>query len=373
MRYSFRDYHLITFLTGYSSHNEPLDLALRNYFKKNKALGSKDRCLLAEEAFGLVRWKGLLEALVPAGGWPEKISLFRQAPWKTLWKNLPPHQASSLPAELYSHLCQDYGADFAKSLALASNERAPTFLRVNTLKCSRDELLARWRGKVRASPTETSFDGIILEERLAFYTLEEYRQGLFEAQDEGSQLIAALVQAQPGDHVMDFCAGAGGKALALAPRLQGRGEIILSDIRSGPLLEAKRRLRRAGVQNAQIMPQGHRHLSRWHGRMDWVLIDAPCTGTGTLRRNPDMKWRFTSELLRHYVELQRSVFLQAYAFLKPTGKIVYTTCSILKEENERQIDFFQEFFNLKLSSEPFQSFPQPNKMDGFFGAVLVKK
>jgi 16S rRNA C967 or C1407 C5-methylase (RsmB/RsmF family) len=196
---------------------------------------------------------------------------------------------------------------------------------------------------------------------------------LFEVQDEASQLIADLVAAVPGDHVLDFCAGSGGKSLAIAPRMGCKGQLYLHDVRPAVLREAKKRLYRAGIQNAQILPHDASHKRSLKEVMDWVLVDAPCTGTGTLRRNPDMKWKFEESTLNRLIDEQRSIFREALNFVKPKGKIVYATCSVLPMENEWQAEFFEQNFGLKRLEPSFSSSPKKGGMDGFFGVVFTKK
>jgi 16S rRNA (cytosine967-C5)-methyltransferase len=370
--YSFRDYHLLQLLTAYYSDNKPIDVAICHYFRNNKALGSKDRAALAEAAYGLVRWQGLLEALAPHASWLERLELFHTQPW--LQKlDLPAHQRVSFPPSLYDLLCASYGTEKAEQLCLICNEAAPTYVRVNTLKCSRDELLARWQDKYDVAATSHSSDGIVFFQKIHFYSLPEFQEGLFEIQDEASQLVAQLVAAEPGNRVLDYCAGAGGKALAIAPRLQQRGQIVLHDIREYALQEARQRLRRAGVQNMQILHSTSPHLASWKKKMDWVLVDAPCTGTGTLRRNPDMKWRFDTDMLERLIGQQRNIFEKALSYLKPGGHIVYATCSMLPQENSCQIEHFQQTYNLEIVGTPLQTLPTKGGMDGFFGAVLTHK
>ena len=207
-------------------------------------------------------------------------------------------------------------------------------------------------------------------QRLHLAALPEFRSGLFELQDEGSQLVAQLIRAKEGDEVLDFCAGSGGKSLAFASSMRGKGQIYLHDVRSSILLQAKKRLKRAGIQNAQIATSHSKAKQLLKKRMDWVLVDAPCTGTGTLRRNPDLKWKFTEETLQKLQMEQRDIFKEALTFLKPGGRIVYATCSLLKEENEEQAAYFQCCHNLKLIAPFFCSTPQVGEMDGFFAATF---
>lgn len=200
--------------------------------------------------------------------------------------------------------------------------------------------------------------------------MPEFKKGLFEVQDEGSQLLAALVKAEPGQLVMDYCAGSGGKTLAFAPLMHNKGQIFLHDIRSYALIEARKRLKRAGIQNAQIVLAEDEKLKKLKKKMDWVLVDAPCSGTGTMRRNPDMKWAFTEDTIPRLVGQQRTIFEKALSYLHPQGKIIYATCSLLKEENEEQVTHFLKTYSLKLVAPFFQTKPSKGEMDGFFGAIF---
>jgi 16S rRNA C967 or C1407 C5-methylase (RsmB/RsmF family) len=277
---------------------------------------------------------------------------------------------ASFPVELYELICNAYGRDKGHELCLTSNTPAPTCVRVNTAKISRDALLARWQESYKIRPTLDSPHGIIFTKKIHFYSLPEFKEGLFEMQDEGSQLVAELVAAQPGNLVLDYCAGAGGKALAIAPRLQGHGQLFLHDIRDHALLEARQRLKRAGIQNCQSHPDTSPHWSKWKKKMDWVLVDAPCSGTGTLRRNPDMKWRFNNAMLQRLLGQQRTIFERALSYVKPGGYIVYATCSLLPAENELQSTHFQKTYGLTPIGTPLQTLPTPGGMDGFFGVVF---
>jgi 16S rRNA C967 or C1407 C5-methylase (RsmB/RsmF family) len=255
-------------------------------------------------------------------------------------------------------------------LALHSNEAAPTTVRINRGKTSREELLEKWADSYDVRPCEQSADGIVFEKKCNFYVLPEFKQGLFSVQDEASQLVAALVEASPGDHVLDYCAGSGGKALAFAYQMEGKGQLYLHDIRPRALVEAKQRLARAGIQNSQLVQADSPALKKLKKKCDWVLVDAPCSGTGTLRRNPDMKWRFSGEMVARLVGQQRQIFEQALSFLKPGGTIVYATCSILPQENQEQVEHFVATYDLEMEEPLFQSFPESGKMDGFFACRL---
>lgn len=373
---SFRDHHLHTFFEAYEKEEIPLDLALNRYFRAHKALGAKDRAFVAETIYALVRWRGLLDELcTKPPSWDARIACFLQEDLEKQKKrsDLPAHIRVSFPKILFDLLVDNYGLERAVELCLTCNSPAPTTVRANALKTTREALLELWKSRYAVVPTAKSHWGITFLKKINFFELPEFKQGLFEVQDEGSQLLASLVQAKPGERVLDYCAGSGGKTLAFAPAMENRGQIYLHDIRAQVLLECKRRLRRAGIQNAQIAPADDAKLKKLKKGMDWVLVDAPCSGSGTLRRNPDMKWKFSLEMLKRLVGQQRTIFEKALSFVKPQGSIVYGTCSILKEENEQQVAHFLKVYNLELDGEPFQTLPSDGGMDGFFGAVFRLK
>ncbi|HEY4832902.1 MAG TPA: RsmB/NOP family class I SAM-dependent RNA methyltransferase, partial [Waddliaceae bacterium] len=249
----------------------------------------------------------------------------------------------------------------------------PTTVRVNTLKITRDEMLVKWQKEYDVSPCKLAPHGIIFHKKIALFALPEFKEGLFEVQDEGSQLAAELVRVEKGQQVMDYCAGSGGKALAFAPRMQHSGQIYLHDIRASILQECRRRLRRAGIQNAQIAINEDAKLKKLKKRMHWVLVDIPCSGTGTMRRNVDSKWKFTSDVLNRLLGQQRLIFEKALSYLCPGGRIVYVTCSILSSENQEQVHYFMKTYNLEMEGLPFQSLPSEEGMDGFFGVTLISK
>ncbi len=369
----FREFHILKLLSEYTISSLPLDAAIYRYFKLHKALGSKDRYEISETCYALVRWQGLLDALGREKIWTERLRIYQQDQWRTKGKALPPHIRCSFPEDLFKRISNTFGEEGAFKLCLACNSPAPTCIRVNTLKISRDELLNRWKDQFNISPTQHSPDGIIFKQKIHFYSLPEFQKGLFEMQDEASQLVAKLIKALPGEHVLDYCAGAGGKALAIAPSLQGKGQLYLHDVRAHALTEAKQRLRRAGVQNIQTLQEGHPSLNKLKKKMDWVLVDAPCTGTGTLRRNPDMKWRYSDEMLERLLGQQRMIFEKALSYMHPEGHIVYATCSLLNEENEQQLEHFLRVYDLVVEGTPLKTIPKEGEMDGFFGVVLKRR
>ena len=372
----FRTYHIIALLNAYTQETLPLDLLMHQYFRNNKAIGSKDRAVIADTLYGMVRWKGLLDHLcIKPATWEQKLQRYRAIECARYASDpsLPQHVRLSFPKQLFECLVESHGIEKAASLCLISNSPAPTTVRVNLMKTTREEMLALWGPQYSITPCLHSDTGITFLKKINFFTLPEFQEGKFEIQDEGSQLIGQLVKPLPGQQVLDYCAGSGGKTLAFAPRMEGKGQIFLHDIRPNVLIEAKRRLRRAGIQNAQVIsPAEESKLKRQKKQMDWVLVDAPCTGTGTMRRNPDMKWRFTSEMVKRLAGQQRMIFEQALSYLKPDGRIVYATCSILAEENQRQVEHFIQTYGLSFEGDPLQILPSSGGMDGFYGAVLKK-
>ena len=376
MRRPFREHHVLAILNEYEQQSLPLDYFISLYFRANKALGSKDRGFVAETIYAMIRWRGLLDEL--CGGslsWEKRFDIFRSKDFDAAKhrEDIPLHVRLSFPKNLFEKILASHGIEKARELCKISNTPAPTTIRVNAMKTTRDELLAKWQGIYEITPCKFSQLGIVFNRKVNFYELPEFKQGLFEIQDEGSQLLANLVQATPGQLVMDYCAGAGGKTLAFAPNMQNKGQIFLHDIRKHALIDSKKRLRRAGIQNAQVVHAEEDKLKKLKKSMDWVLVDAPCSGTGTLRRNPDMKWKFDEAMLNRLVSQQRVIFEKALSFLKPTGSIVYATCSLLNEENRQQLAHFSTIYNLKVEGDVFESLPLQGGMDGFFGVVLKRK
>jgi 16S rRNA (cytosine967-C5)-methyltransferase len=384
MRRSFREHHLLQILNSFEAQSLPLDVFLRNYFRTHTAVGSKDRKEICEAIYGMVRWRGLLDHIAETPlSWETRFHAFAKLSQNNLpdferigpktQVPIPPHVRVSFPKILYQLLCDSLGEEKAFQFCLTCNGPAPTTIRVNLLKTTRRAILENWQNRFKVSPCRHSNVGIRFEEKINFFGMEEFKNGYFEVQDEASQLIADLVCIEPGMRFLDYCAGSGGKSLAIAPRLQGRGQLFLHDTRPQVLLEARKRLKRAGIQNAQPLPADSPNKPLLKMKMDWVLVDAPCTGSGTLRRNPDMKWKFEEQMLPRIVQEQRQIFAEALSYLKPGGHIVYATCSILPQENQQQAAYFLEQYPLELIGEPFSSFPAAGEMDGFFGVVFKKK
>lgn len=366
----FLDHHLRKILVAYMASKAPLDLLLSKYFKDHRALGANDRRLIGETLYGMVRWKSLLEALDPKG---DPIACYRRINWETVLSDpwIPAYAKAALSPFLYNRFVAVFGEDKARELGCIFNTPAPTTIRVNLLKTTREALLEKWQGKYLVTSSEQMRTALSFSKREPLFSLPEFKEGLFEVQDEGSQRVAGLIQAGPTDWVLDYCSGSGGKTLAFAPAMEGKGQIYLHDVRAAALLEAKKRLKRAGVQNAQCLPPGHEQLQRLKGRCDWVLADVPCSGTGTLRRNPDQKWKIDEAMLERLQEEQREIVREAFRYVKPEGRLVYATCSILPEENGDQTAYFLKNFSLVLEKE-LSLLPQEGGMDGFYAAVFRK-
>jgi 16S rRNA (cytosine967-C5)-methyltransferase len=370
---TFRETHLFAFMHHFEQVGGPLDLKLRNYFKRHKSLGSKDRRFIGDLVYALIRWKGLLDYLLGEHSpYAARIEQLRRLQNIDL-NCVPDWVRAGVSQWMYQELNKDFSKEQTQHLCQILNEQAPVTLRANLLKGSREELMERLRtyskGVVACRRSKT---GIQLTERIALSALPEFQDGWFEIQDEGSQLIADVIQCRPGEQIFDYCSGSGGKSLALAPRLEGKGQIYLHDIRPWVLQEAKKRLKRARIHNAQCLPPGHPRIFSLHNQLDWVLIDVPCSGSGTLRRNPDMKWNISEEMVARLVKDQQTIFSEAVALAKPGGMIVYATCSLFSRENEEQVKVFLHKYELTLATPLLKILPEMNGPDGFFAAVFKK-
>lgn len=370
---SFREHHLFSILHLYEKQTHPLDLFLRNYFKAHHAVGSKDRKFICDTLYAMIRWRGLLDHFCEKPlTWEKRHQRFQHFNPSDHLNDLsiPAHIRASFPKSFFQLLEESLGKQKAWDFCCVSNETAPTTIRINPAKTSRESLIELWKDQFEITPCAHSELGIVFRKKENFFAMAEFKNGWFEVQDEASQLIGALVDPTPSDHVLDYCAGSGGKTLAFAHKMCGRGQIFLHDVRPYALQEGKKRLKRAGIQNAQILLPDSPQKAQLKQSMDWVLVDAPCSGTGTLRRNPDMKWKFDPDMVPRLVELQREIVREALTYLKPGGRLVYSTCSVLPQENEMQAEYFEKELSLKRINSPLQTFPQTGAMDGFYGAVF---
>ncbi|MGK5595232.1 MAG: RsmB/NOP family class I SAM-dependent RNA methyltransferase [Parachlamydiaceae bacterium] len=375
MKLTFREYHLLALLVQFEHQSLPIDLFLSQYFKAHKSIGAKDRQAIAESVYGLIRWKNLLEFATSSKDWQKLLAFYKSEAFLRYQNDpsLPLFIRKAFPKDLFDLLVNSHGEEKACTICQNSNQPAPTHIRINPLKITRTALLKKWKECYEVEATASAPLSITFLKKINFFAQEDFKQGYFEVQDANSQLLADLIEARPGEHVLDYCSGSGGKTLAFAHKLEGKGQIFLHDIRPFILQMAKKRLKRAGVQNAQVILADSPGLKRLKKKMDWVLVDAPCSGTGTLRRNPDMKWRFNQEMLKNLIGDQRTIFEKGLSYLAPTGKIVYATCSVLKDENEYQVDHFIKTYKLELAQPFFQTLPEPGFGDGFFAAVLKRK
>lgn len=367
MRNPFCDHHISAFLESYSKGIKPLDLALSEYIRAHRSIGAHDRREISETLYGMVRWKSLLDHFCRTDHALDRLSLFRKISIEECKKNssIPEPARLGMSDFLFERFKHIFGLEKTRQLCHTLNTQAPTTIRVNLIKTTREALLKLWEGKFALTPCTQSNVGIQFQKREPLFTLPEFKEGFFEVQDEGSQLVSALVQVKPGEHVLDYCSGSGGKTLAFAHQMKGKGQIYLHDNRPWILIEARKRLNRAGIQNVQfVLPKK---------KVDWVLTDVPCSGTGTLRRNPDAKWKIDAPMIERLVEQQREIVKDALEHVKPEGRLVYATCSILPEENEKQVEYFLKNHPLELESPPVSLLPQEGGMDGFFAAVFKKQ
>jgi 16S rRNA (cytosine967-C5)-methyltransferase len=371
MKNNFRNNHTLQILKNFNLENIPLDAYLSSYFRSNKSIGSKDRKAIAEKIYKIIRHLGLIDYhLNPPISWEDRIDLLESLniSEKEADPSIISHIRVSFPKNYFEKIKNGFGEEKALEICSISNTKAPATIRVNSSKISRDELFEKWKGIFDISKCQNS-TGITFNKKINFFLLEEFKNGFFEIQDEGSQIIADLMDVKKKDLVLDFCAGSGGKTLAFSPKMENQGQIYLYDIRSHALVEARKRLKRAGIQNAQTITFDT--LKNLQEKMDWVLLDVPCSGSGTLRRNPDLKWKFQEKNFQTLLQTQKDIFEEAFKCLKKSGKILYATCSIFKEENEDQINYFLNKYPLELEKN-HSWLPQKDGKDGFFGSILKK-
>ena len=338
----------------------PADAVVSRYFREHRALGPRERATLAETAFAVLRKKLLFEQLARSGTGSKERKLAilgffgprdflavalneTEKKWLASCDAIPadalmaPHR-HNLPEWMAQALQAQLGEDF---WALAENlqQPAPLDLRVNMLQSKRSEIQKELaQAGIASKPTPYSPWGLRLETKPALQRTEAFTRGAIEVQDEGSQLLALLVDAHRGEMVVDFCAGAGGKTLALGASMRSTGRLYAFDV-SGHRLDAlKPRLARSGLSNvhpAAIAHERDDRVKRLAGKIDRVLVDAPCSGLGTLRRNPDLKWRQKPQAVQELTEKQTAILQSASRLVKSGGRLVYATCSVLPEENEQ--------------------------------------
>jgi 16S rRNA (cytosine967-C5)-methyltransferase len=346
----------------------PADSIVSAFFRKHKALGARERHALAETAYAVLRRRALYLHLAQSGhgalerrlailAWQGPDGLLRGAlgPAEQQWRQ----QVNAIDragfSEKLRHNLPDWFAGALRSqlkdeefwqLVRSLDETAPLDLRVNTLKLRREQAQQSLaEAGIDSVPTPHSPWGLRVQGKPALNKLPIFIGGGVEVQDEGSQLLAALLDPKRGEMVVDFCAGAGGKTLAIGAAMRSTGRLYAFDV-SGHRLEAlKPRLKRSGLSNvhpAQIAHERDDRIKRLAGKIDRVLVDAPCSGLGTLRRNPDLKWRQSPQAVAELQAKQRAILDSAARLLKPGGRLVYATCSLLQDENEQVVAQFGE-------------------------------
>ncbi len=345
--------------------DHPADAVVSRFFREHRNLGPRERNTLAETAFAVLRQKLLFEHLARSGSGPRERRLAilgfhgdrnyiksaldeQEKKWLDATETvrpdeLMPHHRHNLPDWLVQPLKAQVGDGF-EALARSLNEPAGLDLRVNIYKQKRSAaLVALEKAAIKAKATPYSPWGIRVEGKPAINRVKAFEDGELEVQDEGSQLLAWLLDAKRGEMVTDFCAGAGGKTLAIGATMRNTGRLYAFDV-SGHRLDAlKPRLARSGLSNVHPVAIAHERderIKRLAGKMDRVLVDAPCSGLGTLRRNPDLKWRQTAAGVLELQAKQTAILNSAARLVKAGGRLVYATCSVLPEENEAVAEAF---------------------------------
>lgn len=396
--------------------DRPADGVLSAFFRSHPKLGQQDRALVAETVFAILRRKRLLDHLSPGASIREWVlvawavllganvreleglapaaQLRSAGDAKSLAREpLPFAVECDLPDWIFERLLPRYGEAGLLALARGLLAPAPLDLRVNLLKASREEAREKLAAAgIDASPTRYSPEGLRVTGKPALNREALFKQGVVEVQDEGSQVLCHLVSPRRGEMVADFCAGAGGKTLAMGMLMRSAGRLYAYDVSEARLAKLKERVARSGLSNVHVQrieAERDVRLSRLAGKLDRVLVDAPCSGLGTLRRNPDLKWRQTPQAVAEMNVKQRAILGAAARLVKPGGRLVYATCSLLEEENQLVVrDFLAATSVFSLlpaarvlaeermeldTGEYLELSPDRHGTDGFFAAVLEKK
>ena len=395
-------YAVIDSLRDIFNEGEYANKAVEKALKRDKRWGSRDRKFVAETIYDITRWKRLYGEIanvkVPYSR-PDLWRLF--SVWCVLrgiplpdWNQIEPTPTrrikgkfdelskirkfrESIPDWIDEVALEELGEDIWDKEMSALNKQAEVILRTNTLNISKENL----QKQLRTENIITEFipghpDALKLVERANVFKTEAFKKGYFEVQDASSQLVAAYLDVKPGMKVVDTCAGAGGKTLHLSALMENKGQIVAMDIYESKLRKLKVRARRNGAHNIDLkVIDSTKAIKKLHNKADRVLIDAPCSGLGVLRRNPDSKWKLQPEFLNNIRNTQQEV-LQSYSkMVKPGGKMVYATCSVLPSENQQQVEFF-------LASDEGKDFTfvkdhkvlsHQSGYDGFYMAQLVRK
>jgi 16S rRNA (cytosine967-C5)-methyltransferase len=381
---------------------EYADKVVSRALKKDKRWGSNDRKFVAETIYEIVRWRRLYAEIAEVKEPYDRDNIWRVfAVWAVLrgiklpdWKyfeNTPERKIKgrfdelsktrkfkeSIPDWMDELGIKELGEEiWAKELS-AQNQQAEVILRVNTLKTTKDVVHSILMDlDIETHAIEGYNDALVLNERANVFMTQAFKDGLFEVQDASSQLVAYFLDVKPGMRVVDTCAGAGGKTLHLASLMENKGQLIAMDLYESKLKQLKLRAKRNGAFNIEPrVIDGTKSIKKLHEKADRVLIDAPCSGLGVMKRNPDSKWKLQPEFIDNIRKVQAEVLENYSKIVKPGGKMVYATCSILPSENEEQIKRF-----LSTDSGKNFNFVKDKKVlayesgfDGFYMALLERK
>lgn len=386
----------VIFHGGEGGQGRPADKVLEQTLKSNKKWGARDRRFIAESVYDIVRWyrrlafvadnfsakSGNIRTIVSVYGalhdWdPIPAGMDKEIVLMEWNKTKSGERAikASIPDWLDKLGEQELGSNWASEIS-SLNEKAPVDLRANSLKASatavRDALL---KEGIDCRLVSGSSEAVSLNVRKNVFTTQAFKDGLFEVQDRSSQKVAQFLNPQPGDRVVDACAGAGGKSLHLSALMKNKGRVIAMDIHEWKLKELMQRARRAGAQNLETrLIDTTKVVKRLENSADKLLLDVPCTGLGVLRRNPDTKWKLSQDSVQAVQNLQQDILARYTRILKPGGVFVYSTCSILPSENLQQIEWFLKHHGAEFELEEHWSvLPSEDNGDGFFAARLRRR
>jgi 16S rRNA (cytosine967-C5)-methyltransferase len=374
--------------------NRYADKVIEKVFKQNRKLGSRDRKLIAESVYDIVRFIRRYSFIAGSDNWTDLFIVSLLSRGQTVPKFILDTNdvidrfqkkknfinkiavTESYP-DWIVEIFEDEFAEEAAPLLKSLNEKAEVFLRVNTLKSNVDEVITLLKNEeIIAEKVKDAPSALRLVERKNVFTTEIFKKGYFEVQDAASQFIAVLLDAKPGERVVDACAGAGGKTLHIASLMKNKGKVISMDIHQRKLDELRQRCRRNGVDIVESkLIESNKTIKRLENSFDAVLLDVPCSGLGVLRRNPDTKWKLSRTEIDRLVLLQQQILADYAGMAKNNGRMVYSTCSVLKRENEEQVQKF-------LNSEPgkkwtlqkeIRLWPHREGFDGFYAALLTKQ
>ena len=372
------------------------DKVIERLLKAHRKWGSQDRQTVSEIFYNIIRWKKRLEYYMGEGVKPNNIYklilaylLWSKTHYKKfeefdgikvadiltkLKKGTVPTKAIeySIPDWLAETLEKELGKNWEREM-LALNEQAPTVLRTNSLKTTPRELIADLNDEnVEAFTIKNYPDAVQLAEKKNVFLTSAFKDGLFEVQDASSQKIGELLDVKEGMRVVDACAGAGGKTLHLAALMKNKGQIIALDIYEWKLAELKRRAKRAGAHNIETrLISDNKVIKRLHEKADRLLIDAPCSGLGVLKRNPDSKWKIDQQFIERIKSEQQQILQDYSKILKKGGQMIYATCSILPSENNEQVKIFLEN-NPDFTLVKDQKIMPSEGYDGFYMALIKR-